>query len=124
MPIMGRSSTNANGDHGALSKHTEGEVALKVKEEEIDIKMEEVTLSVSTKLETSVVDTPKVKRRRQTFSQLPSAKAEALSAFTEIRESIYQYDDLGESQQEDVMACECKPMKAGMFYASPCFNSL
>jgi hypothetical protein len=124
MPTMGRSSTNANGDHGILSTQSEGEVALKVKAEEIDIKMEDVTLSVSTKLETTVVDAPKVKRRRPTFSHLPSAKEEALSTFTQIRESIYQYDDLGESQQEDVMACECKPMKAGMFSASPCFDSL
>ena len=111
---MGRSSTHGNGEHGLSSRQTDAGLTLKAKEEEIDVKLEDVTLSVSTKLETNVIEAPKVKRQRQTFSHLPSAKAEALSAFTEIRESIYQYEDLGESQQEDVMACECKPMKAGI----------
>jgi len=55
-----------------------------------------------------------MKRTRTLFSHLPSIKAEALSAFTEITESTYEDDLLGESQQEDVMACECKPMISGM----------
>ena len=89
-----------------------------IKEEQYDVKMEELSLSLSTKLETQV-DTPvKVKRTRQSFLHLPSVKQEALATFTEIRESIYQYDDLGESQQEDVMACECKP-HMGMLLQKP-----
>lgn len=87
-----------------------------IKEEQYDVKMEELSLSLSTKLETQTVDTPvKVKRTRQSFSHLPSVKQEALATFAEIRESIYQYDDLGESQQEDVMACECKPHMGTLF---------
>jgi hypothetical protein len=55
----------------------------------------------------------KMKRIRQTFSHLPSAKDEALDTFTQVQQCAYQFDDLGESQQEDVMACECKPLKSG-----------
>lgn len=86
-----------------------------VKEESYDVKMEDVSLSLSTKLETdSLYGGPKPqKRTRMTFLHLPAVTQTALGTFAEIIESQYQYSDLGESQQEDVMACECKPSKQG-----------
>ena len=80
--------------------------------------MEDVSSAVPIKLEAvetaASTSVTKMKRSRQTFSHLPSAKDEALGAFTQIRQCIYQFDDLGESQQEDVMACECRPLKSGL----------
>ena len=94
-----------------------------VKEEVYDVKFEDMSLSVSTKaLETNSVTTkPKMKRPRMLFSYLPSVKEQALKTFTEIQESIYQDEELGESsQQVDVMSCECKPVISGILpNASP-----
>ena len=82
-----------------------------------DVTMEDV-LSVVPPIKLEGNDVPstsltKMKRTRQTFSHLPSAKDEALDTFTQVQQCVYQFDDLGESQQEYVMACECKPFKAG-----------
>src|SRR5271170_5184391 len=82
-----------------------------------DVTMEDV-LSVVPPIKLEGNDVPstslaKMKRTRQTFSHLPSAKDEALDTFTQVQQCVYQFDDLGESQQEDVMACECKPLKSG-----------
>ena len=71
------------------------------------------SLSLTTKLEDGVTTT-KPKRQRMLFSHLPSVKKEALATFKEISDSAYQFSDLGESQQQDVMACECKPLKSGI----------
>ena len=83
-------------------------------ERQHDVKIENDSLSVST----HTIDTLKMKRIRQSFSHLPSVKEQALGTFTEIKESVYQYEDLGESQQEDVMACECKP-QMGLLSCKP-----
>ena len=82
-----------------------------------DVTMEDV-LSVVPPIKLEGNDVPstsltKMKRTRQTFFHLPSAKDEALDTFTQVQQCVYQFDDLGESQQEDVMACECKPLKSG-----------
>ena len=97
-------------------KKEEAEVVQTVtlKEETCDVKLENGAITATTKVDTSSVDVPKPKRTRQLFAHLPSAKEEALSQFREIKESIYQYEELGESQQQDVMACECKPLKSGI----------
>ena len=111
---MGRSP---NGIEAALAVKMEDNGILQAvihKEERYDIKMENGVVSVTANVEPSSVDLPKTKRTRQLFSHLPSAKDEALSQFTEIKESLYQYEELGESQQQDVMACECKPLKSGI----------
>jgi hypothetical protein len=84
-----------------------------VKEEVYDIKSGNLSLSVTTKVDSNASDIPKMKRKRTLLSHLPSVKDEALSSFSQIQESIYQYEDLGESQQQDVMACECKPLVTG-----------
>jgi hypothetical protein len=110
---MGRSP---NGMEAALTVKMEDNGILQaviLKEERYDIKMENGAVSVTANV-TSSGDLPKPKRTRQLFSHLPSAKDEALSQFTEIKESLYQYEELGESQQQDVMACECKPLKSGI----------
>jgi hypothetical protein len=100
---------------GVKTEDTQTMREMTVKEETCNIKIEEVSLSISTKLETTnSVDNSKMKRTRILFSHLPSVKKEALNTFTEIKESIYQDDDLGESsQQVDVMSCECKPIISG-----------
>ena len=83
------------------------------KEEVYDVKLEDMSLSQETN---SVTNTPKMKRPRTLFSDLRSVKEEALRTFTEIQESIYQDEELGESsQQVDVMSCECKPAISGIF---------
>ena len=69
--------------------------------------------SLKVKSETGSVTPSKMKRNRILFSHVTSVKDEALGTFTQIKDSIYQYEDLGESQQQDVMACECKPQKTG-----------
>jgi hypothetical protein len=91
--------------------------SMAIKEEAYDIKIENMSLSVSTKLESNSTETPqKMKPRRALFSQLPSVRKEALSAFTEVKENIYQFDELGESQQGgEVMTCECVPLKSGIY---------
>ena len=89
-----------------------------IKQAVFDVTMEDVSVLESIKLEGNN-DVPstslaKMKPTRHTFSHLPSAKDEALHSFTQVKQCIYQFDDLGESQQEDVMACECKPLKSGI----------
>jgi len=83
-----------------------------VKEEMVDVKMEDDALSTTAELNSGIAT--KSKPSRMLFSHLPSVKKEALSTFQEITESIYQFSDLGESQQQDVMACECKPNISGI----------
>jgi hypothetical protein len=100
-PKMGNGRANATG----------------IKEEPQDVKMEEDP-SISVKTESNGGATLKAKRTRMLFSHLPSVKKEALSTFQQITESIYQFTDLGESQQQDVMACECKPDIQGISLAS------
>jgi [histone H3]-lysine36 N-trimethyltransferase len=95
------------------SKETDLQSVL-VKEEVYDIKSGNLSLSVTTKVEANPEEVTKMKRKRILFSHLPSVKEEAVSSFTQIKESLYQYEDLGESQQQDVMACECKPLKTGL----------
>lgn len=100
----------------AIKKEENGDLkAATVKQETCDIEIENGAVSVPAKVETASTDMSKAKRTRQIFAHLPSVKQEALSQFTEIKESIYQYEELGESQQQDVMACECKPLKSGIF---------
>ena len=111
---MRRSPNGMDSDPGVKQEENEVVRTVRVKEEICDVKMENGEVSVTTKVETSTIDVPKTKRSRQLFSDIPSAKDEALSQFTEIKESIYQYEELGESQQQDVMACECKPLKGGI----------
>ena len=57
-------------------------------------------------------------RKRMIFSHLPAVTTEARETFVEVQGSIYQFDDLGESQQQDVMACECKPLISGITHAT------
>jgi hypothetical protein len=100
-----------------LAVKMEGNEALQavtIKEETCDVKMENGAVGVTPKVEPSSTEPAKTKRTRQLFAHLPSAKQDALSQFTEIKESLYQYEELGESQQQDVMACECKPLKSGI----------
>jgi hypothetical protein len=91
---------------------TETRRSVSVKDETFDVKSED-TLSSAEASSAEI----KTKRTRISLSHLPSVKEQALTTFTEIKESLYQYEDLGESQQQDVMACECKPLKTGA--ASP-----
>ena len=110
---MGRSPNGMDID---MTVKMEGSEALqvKIKEETCDAKMENGAAGVTPKAETTSTEPAKTKRTRQLFAHLPSAKQDALSQFTEIKESLYQYEELGESQQQDVMACECKPLKSGI----------
>lgn len=112
--VMGRSPNGMDVDVGIKKEENGVLMAITVKEETCDIKMENGTVSVTAKVEASSIDMPKTKRTRQLFAHLPSTKQEVLSQFTEIKESLYQYEELGESQQPDVMACECKPLKSGI----------
>ena len=115
---MGRSPNGMNVDVG-IKKEEDGVLeAVTIKEETCDINMEKGVVSVTAKVEASSIDIPKTKRTRQLFAHLPSARQEALSQFTEIKESMYQYEELGESQQQDVMACECKPLKSGISFVN------
>ena len=111
---MGRSPTTMNDESSGLVKTED----MAVEEEAYDVKLEDVPLSVSTKVpqtENSVRNTPKMKRTRMLFSHLPSVKVEALRTFTEMQGSVYQDEELGESsQQVDVMSCECKPVISGI----------
>jgi len=79
-----------------------------IKSETPEVKMEDDSLA------TTPSDLTNKKRGRTLYSHLPSMKKQALSTFQEIKESIYQFPDLGESQQQDVMACECKPDISGI----------
>jgi hypothetical protein len=112
---MGRSPNVMDVDMAVKTETNDSVPPGTVKQEMFEVKSENDSLSVSTKTEIDFGDAPKPKRTRMLFSHLPSVKQEALASFTEIKESIYQYDDLGESQQQDVMACECKPLKSGMW---------
>ena len=107
---MGRSPIAMNNESSSVV-NTED---MTIKEEVYDVKLEDVSLSVSTEvLQTNSI--PKMKPTRMLFSHLPSVKEDALSTFTEIQESIYQDEELGESsQQVDVMSCECKPAISGI----------
>jgi [histone H3]-lysine36 N-trimethyltransferase len=98
---MGRGRSTVKTDDGSSQSKTDSEDNVQ------EIKIETPGKANST-------EPAKVRSRRMTFSSLPSVKDTALETFTEIKENVYQYEDLGESQQEDVMACECKPLSAGM----------
>ena len=111
---MRRSLNGMDTDRAVKQEENQVVRTVTVKEEICDVKVENGAVTVTTRVETSSIDVPKTKRTRQLFSHLPSAKGEALSQFTEIKESIYQFEELGESQQQDVMACECKPLKGGI----------
>ena len=110
---MGRSPNAMDIDMAVKTEKSESMPPGKVKQETFEVKTEDSSLSITTKVEIDF-EAPKTKRSRMLFAHLPSTKPEALSSFTEIKESIYQFEDLGESQQQDVMACECKPLKSGL----------
>jgi hypothetical protein len=110
---MGRSPNAMDIDMAVKTEKSESMPPGKVKQETFEVKTEDSSLSISTKVDIDS-EAPKTKRSRMLFAHLPSVKQEASSSFTEIEESIYQFDDLGESQQQDVMACECKPLQSGL----------
>jgi hypothetical protein len=56
--------------------------------------------------------TPTMKKKRPEpilWGHLPSAKNEASLAFQELEQCHYQPGYLGESGQEEMMTCDCKP---------------
>lgn len=111
---MGRAPTTMNNDSTGSVEPLQSIV---VEGETGDIKTEDVSLSVSTNPAPNSSETPqKMKPRRALYFHLPSVKKEALSNFTETRQNIYQFDDLGDSQQGgEVMTCECVLQKSGIY---------
>jgi hypothetical protein len=85
------------------------EVMLTLDDVDVKVKSEDIISSP----EKSNAVTLKRGAKRMLFDHLPSATKQAKETFMEIQESIYQFDDLAESQQQDVMACDCKPLQSG-----------
>src|SRR5271167_4668031 len=113
---MGRSPCPMNRESSVNTEEVDAGHPTNVKEEQYDVKLEDVSLSVPTSSQTNsnFDPPPKMKRTRTLFSHLSSVKEETLNTFTQIKWNIYQDEELGESsQQVDVMSCECKPSISG-----------
>ena len=74
-----------------------------------DKQLEDDTLGLEKRIKRVRVKPEEVIAEPQLWLDAPSAKVSAAAEFSEISQCIYQSKDMGESGQEEIMSCDCKP---------------